>query len=187
MRFPILPASDYNTRAQIAFYLDQNFSNQVSWHMLTAYAVAFEGAGVSDPAIRSDVRNVSSVVRQSVGVYRITIPQTTIFGVPISTFVYPIVQVFAPSNTNEYVAAQYGGAISDGVFDFEVSEFYIAGQNLRVQPYDLQSGDFCTIIGLLNYDADDSDEVPAQIDTLFNLLTETNDNLTTETDVILTT
>jgi len=96
--------------------------------------------------------NVASVARTGVGVYRITLNQSTVLGASIlSNGVSSIDFIIAPTITSELFSAELVN-ISALVFDLITKEGVVAGGNkLEFNPYDIIPGDTVSIMSLISF------------------------------------
>lgn len=106
-----------------------------------------------------DSYNVASVAKGGTGLYDITLDQTSIDGLSVHDLIIPVTNVYAPFAA-EFATATFDGDISPGVIRVHVREFYIAGQNLRIQDYDLGPTEELWFGGLLNWVDPNAENLP---------------------------
>ena len=128
--------------------------------LLKGVTLNIEGDGVNDPILTNDY-NVVSVVRQSTGLYRVQVKQTTFYGVNIFDRGIPNLQLVITSDiATDMHTANFlvsGGAANE--FDIEVLSIEQgAGNRLDILPFDIETGDF--IYMSLEVNAGDGDLPP---------------------------
>jgi len=96
--------------------------------------------------------NIASVVRTGIGVYRITLNQSTALGTSIlSNGVSSIDFIIAPTVTSELYSAEIVN-ISTLIFDLITKEGVVGGGNkLEFNPYDIIPGDTVSIMSLISF------------------------------------
>ncbi|MCP4169331.1 MAG: hypothetical protein GY758_01005 [Fuerstiella sp.] len=122
------------------------------------------GGGGGNPDLVNDY-NISTVTREGTGLYRLTLGQSTIFGVDILSIAYPVFQVlFAPPDNNFAYQAQIVAATAT-TLDIQVNELETAGagSNVRIElaPIDLESGDRLWVQAYINVKLPQADPLPA--------------------------
>lgn len=132
-------------RAELLRFID----GAISFFPAKGVVVTFEGQGLSDPLI-SNLYNVDTVTRIGIGLYRVKVLQTTFWGQNIFERATPKLESIIPSNPDsdlhdlEFLDAGAG----DDEFDIQVKEVVQgAGNQLDVNPYDIEAGDF-VFVGL---------------------------------------
>lgn len=140
-------SENYSSRLEVLTYLPTK-----------GLMVQLEGQDTSDPLVRDDAYNVLSVVRQDVGLYRITPIQITVRGQSLAGNSYPSL-VLGNTTTPETTSVEYSEGI--GYFDVQILEIYKAGSVVDVRPYDLQSGEYLWVSIDLNFIDESLPPIPA--------------------------
>ena len=122
----------------------------ISFVPLKGMMLSIEGAGASDPTIKTSY-NVTSAARTAIGVYQITLKQSTFFGVLIGSKGVPTLSFdIAPSATSDFFTVEIVEVFSN---IFELKVFEVAqgtGNRLDITPYDILVNDNINTTILLN-------------------------------------
>lgn len=107
-----------------------------------------QGQGAGNPLLTSPY-NVLSAVRNAAGVYRVTIKQSTVYGVQVQSGVKSVSKLIAPVAATDLFDVQVT-IVSSTVFDIKVYAIIQgAGTTITRAAYDIIAGDFLDFTILL--------------------------------------
>lgn len=130
--------------------LYQSVKDYKAWLPSKAALLTIQGNGAANPTLTNSY-NVASATRTGVGVYQVTVTQSTYFTQNLlAQTVFALSKIIAPLTQSYDVELVVTSATT---FDIRVYKFAVVGAAVQRAAYDLVAGDFVSVQGLYSINA----------------------------------